>query len=193
MFPSDNLFLVGPMGAGKTTLGRRLALARGLCFLDSDHEIEQRTGVDIPFIFEKEGECGFRKRERCIVEELTGRHQIVLATGGGAVLDPQNRAVLSARGTVIYLRASLALQISRTSRSKKRPLLNAGKDRKQILARLFEQRDPLYREIADIVIETDGRNARGIVREVEKRLTQLAESQVAASVVTPSDHEYPNP
>lgn len=161
------------MGAGKTTLGRRLALVRGMEFVDSDAELELRTGVEIAFIFEKEGEAGFRRRESCLIDELTQRENIVLATGGGAILDAANRAHLSARGCVIYLCASLALQVSRTARARHRPLLQAGGDRKEILRRLLEQRDPLYREVADLVINTEGRNARGLVRDIQDHLEQV--------------------
>ncbi len=165
-----NLFLVGPMGAGKTTLGRRLALARGMTFVDSDAEIQERTGVDIAYIFEKEGEAGFRRRECCVIDDLTQRQGLVLATGGGAILDAGNRNKLASRGFVIYLCASVNLQVSRTARGKHRPLLQTGENRKEILRRLFEQRDPLYREVADLVINTDGRNARGLLRDIQRYL-----------------------
>src|SRR5919108_1368642 len=131
-----NIFLVGPMGAGKTTVGKRLAELRGLRFLDSDHEVESRTGVDIAFIFEKEGETGFRKREKLVIAELTTEHGIVLATGGGAVTDPETRQHLSARGFVVYLHASVDQQLRRTGRTDNRPLLQGG-DRREILERLF--------------------------------------------------------
>ncbi|HEX4873191.1 MAG TPA: shikimate kinase AroK [Nevskiaceae bacterium] len=165
-----NIFLVGPMGAGKTTIGRRLAETRGLCFVDSDLEIESRTGVDIPYIFEKEGEAGFRRRERQMIAELTQRSGIVLATGGGAILDPDNRQHLAARGWVVYLHASVDQQEQRTARTDGRPLLQNVASRREVLERLFLQRDPLYREIADLVIETDGRNARQLARDIEDHL-----------------------
>lgn len=158
------------MGAGKTTVGKRLADVRGVEFIDSDSEIELRTGVDIPYIFEKEGESGFRRRERTVIEDLTARSGIVLATGGGAILDPDNRAHLAARGFVVYLHASIDQQTHRTARSDNRPLLKGSDDRRAVLARLFEVRDPLYREIADLVLHTDGRNARTLVREIEEHL-----------------------
>ena len=165
----DSIFLVGPMGAGKTTVGKKLAEQRGLSFVDSDHEIEVRTGVDIPFIFEKEGEEGFRKREQCVLEDLTTQRGIVLATGGGAVIKAENRQHLKARGFVVYLHASVAQQFSRVERSDNRPLLAHG-DRREILARLFVERDPLYREVADLVLDTDGKNAKQLARDIELAL-----------------------
>jgi shikimate kinase len=165
----SNIFLVGPMGAGKTTVGKRLAELRGMAFADSDHEVEERTGVDVAFIFEKEGEAGFRKREKQVIAELTARTGIVLATGGGAVLEPDNRQCLAGRGYVVYLRASIEHQLRRTSYSDTRPLLQTG-DRREVLEALFAVRDPLYREIADLVLETDGRNARTLAQEIERQL-----------------------
>ena len=165
----SNIFLIGPMGAGKTTVGKRLAELRGMAFADSDHEVEQRTGVDVAFIFEKEGETGFRKREKQVIAELTGRSGVVLATGGGAVLEPENRQHLAGRGFVVYLRASVDHQLRRTSHGETRPLLQAG-DRREVLESLFAVRDPLYREIADLVLETDGRNARALAQEIERQL-----------------------
>jgi shikimate kinase len=162
------------MGAGKSTVGKRLAEVRGMEFVDSDIEIEARTGVDIPYIFEKEGEEGFRRRERATLADLTQRQGIVLATGGGAVLDPDNRQWLAARGFVVYLHASIEQQLHRTARAENRPLLQTGEDRREILRRLFERRDPLYREIADLVLPTDGRNARVLVREIEDHLEHKA-------------------
>lgn len=170
----QNIYLVGPMGAGKTTIGRRLADARGLEFVDSDHEIEARTGVDIPFIFEKEGEAGFRRREKQVIEVLTARSNIVLATGGGAVLDADNRLMLSSRGLVVYLHASVAQQLARTERADNRPLLQQAPDRKAVLESLFQIRDPLYREIADLIVDTDHRNARAVVRDIEAYLDRPA-------------------
>lgn len=165
----SNIFLVGPMGAGKTTVGKRLAELRGMAFADSDHEVEERTGVDIAYIFEKEGEAGFRKREKQVIAELTARAGLVLATGGGAVLDSDNRQHLAGRGYVVYLRASIEHQLRRTSHSDTRPLLQTG-DRREVLEALFAVRDPLYREVADLVLETDGRNARTLAQEIERHL-----------------------
>ncbi|NGY06502.1 shikimate kinase AroK [Solimonas terrae] len=165
-----NIFLIGPMGAGKTTVGRRLAELRGLEFIDSDHEIEARTGVDIPYIFEREGEAGFRKRESQMISELVMRGGIVLATGGGAVLDADNRRVLAAHGYVVYLHASVDQQLHRTSRADNRPLLHNVSDRRGVLSSLFAQRDPLYREIADLIVSTDGRSAKTLVHEIEQGL-----------------------
>ena len=166
MSKRSNIFLVGPMGAGKTTIGRRLADNRGMQFLDSDQEVESRCGVEIAFIFEKEGEAGFRRREVQAIAELSALSGIVLATGGGAVMDAESRRLLSQRGIVIYLHASIEQQFARTARSDHRPLLQNG-NRRETLECLFSIRDPLYREIADLVVETDGRNARALAREIE--------------------------
>ena len=170
MNPAPNLFLVGPMGAGKTTVGKRLGETLALEFIDSDHEIELRTGVDIPYIFEKEGEPGFRRREKAVIADLTLRSGIVLATGGGSVLDPDNRQCLAGRGFVVYLHASVDQQLARTARSDNRPLLKNSANRREVLETLFSQRDPLYREIADLVLDTDERSAKALVKEIQDRL-----------------------
>lgn len=162
-----SFFLAGPMGAGKSTIGRQLARELGKSFHDSDHEIEDRTGVDIPLIFELEGEAGFRKREAEVIDELTRLPDIVLATGGGAILDPQNRAHLKERGTVIYLHASVPQQLKRTARDRNRPLLQT-EDPKARLTELMAIRDPLYRETADIIIETDGMRVHEVVRKITR-------------------------
>jgi shikimate kinase len=164
-----SLFLTGPMGAGKSTIGRQLAKQLGLPFHDSDHEIESRTGVDIPLIFELEGEAGFRKRETAVIDELTRLPNIILATGGGAVLDPANREHLKARGCVIYLYASVTQQLKRTKKDRNRPLLQTGNPRAK-LEELMSIRDPLYREIASLVIETDGMRVRDVVRKIMQQL-----------------------
>jgi len=164
-----SLFLTGPMGAGKSTIGRQLAKQLCLPFHDSDHEIESRTGVDIPLIFELEGEAGFRKRETTIIDELTRLPNIVLATGGGAILDPANREHLKTRGQVIYLHTSVNHQLKRTRKDRNRPLLQTDNPRK-ILEELMSVRDPLYREIAGIVIDTDGMRVRDVVKMIIQRL-----------------------
>jgi shikimate kinase len=150
---SNNIFLIGLMGAGKSTVGKLLAKKLGRRFLDADHVIEERCGVKIPVIFDMEGEAGFRKREAQAIEEITSEKEIVLATGGGAVLLSENRQALSQRGTVIYLHANPLELFHRTRGGEGRPLLKQG-DAKKILENLYSIRDPLYREIADHVIET---------------------------------------
>lgn len=165
----NRIFLVGPMGAGKTTVGRQLAAALGVAFEDSDRFIEKRTGASIPLIFEVEGEAGFRSRERTAIAELTARSRIVLATGGGAVLDPQNRRHLKERGTVIYLHAPLELLLERTARDRGRPLLQT-EDPATRLSQILRERDPLYREVSELTIETDRRSPRGTVKEILGRL-----------------------
>ena len=160
---------MGPMGSGKTAVGRRLARDLGLPFHDADEEIEQRTGVDISYIFEKEGESGFRRREREIIDELTAEPGIVLATGGGAVLDPDNRACLSGRGTVVYLQTSVRQQLLRTRHGNRRPLLNTERPA-DVLATLMQEREPLYEDLADIVISTDGRKVAAVAREIMAKL-----------------------
>lgn len=169
--PASTIVLVGPMGCGKSAIGRRLAKELGREFVDSDAVIEARTGVDIAFIFEKEGEAGFRERERKVIAELAQRQGIVLATGGGAVLLPENRAALAACGKVVYLHTSVAQQLKRT-RGSKRPLLNR-RNRRKVLAELMAQREPLYREIADLVVETDGRSIGAVAGEIRDRLPEI--------------------
>lgn len=161
----NNIFLVGPMGAGKSTIGRKLANVLKTEFLDSDQEIERRTGATIPWIFDVEGESGFRAREKAMIDQLSQKHPIVLATGGGAILDPENRQHLSERGVVVYLYTSVDQQLRRTGRDQNRPLLQTENPRAR-LQQLFEQRDPLYRECASHVVSTDGRNVNTVVNEV---------------------------
>ena len=160
-----SLFLTGPMGAGKSTIGRQLAKQLGMDFFDSDHEIENRTGVDIPLIFEIEGEPGFRKRERTIIDELTRQPGIVLATGGGAILDPDNRNHLCQRGRIIYLHTPVDAQLARTAADRQRPLLQTENPR-QRLEELMQTREPLYRKTADLVVNTAGKRVRDVVREI---------------------------
>ncbi len=164
-----NLFLIGPMGAGKSAVGRQLSRLMHFQFIDSDEEIEIRTGVDIPFIFEKEGEEGFRKREVKVIDELTRREGVVLATGGGVIVDPQSRNRLGARGFVVYLYTSVEQQLERTQRGRTRPLLEQ-QDPQTVLTTLMETRDPLYREIADLVVDTDGRRVHTVAREIHESL-----------------------
>jgi shikimate kinase len=165
----ESVFLVGPMGSGKTAVGRHLARALGMPFHDSDAEIERRTGVDIPFIFEKEGEGGFRQREREAIEALTALEGIVLATGGGAVLLAENRRRLAERGRVVYLKTSVPQQADRVRRTKNRPLLGSG-DAAARLEALMDVREPLYSEIADIVVSTDGRRVNSVAAQVLREL-----------------------
>lgn len=169
MKTAGNIFLIGPMGAGKSTIGRQLARALRMPFLDSDHVIEERTGAGIPLIFELEGEAGFRTREKAVIDELTQRRGIVLATGGGAVLDPENRARLTARGRVVYLRTSIEQQLARTARDRNRPLLQT-QDPRARLEELLRVRDPLYRETAHIILNTDGRRVGVVVKEILQRI-----------------------
>jgi len=166
---NQNLFLIGPMGAGKTTVGKQLANLLGMEFIDSDLEIQRRTGVDIPTIFEFEGEEGFRKRERAVIEELTASEGVVLATGGGAVLDEQNRRLLSSRGFVVYLQCTPEQQYERTYRDRNRPLLQT-EDPLAKLKSLMEQREPFYLQTADLVIMSDRRNAQAVAREIQASL-----------------------
>jgi shikimate kinase len=161
MIGKHNIFLIGPMGSGKTAVGKYLARVLDFPFLDSDHEIEQRTGADIPLIFEREGEAGFRHRERETIAELSARQDIVLATGGGAVLDVDTRRELQARGWVVYLETSVAQQAERAGRTRHRPLLH-GADPAQRLGELLQVREPLYREIADLTVSTDRRRVPAV-------------------------------
>jgi shikimate kinase len=157
------------MGSGKSAVGRQLARMLHMTFVDSDDEIESRTGVDISFIFEKEGEDGFRAREVRVVDDLSNMDAVVLATGGGAVIDPESRSRLGARGFVVYLYTTVEQQLQRTEKGRDRPLLETG-DRSEILEALMEVRDPMYREIADLVVETDGRKVKAVANEVLERL-----------------------
>jgi len=158
------------MGAGKSAVGRYLARALHLSFVDSDDEIESRTGVDIPFIFEKEGEEGFRKREAVVIDDLSKLDSVVLATGGGAVIDVNSRSLLGGRGFVVYLFTSVDQQVSRTRKGRDRPLLDSV-DPRETLQELLDTRDPLYREIADIVVETDGRKVKSVADEIIEQVS----------------------
>lgn len=167
------LYLVGPMGAGKTTIGKLLADDLRLEFIDVDREIEARSGVDIPWIFDREGEAGFRVRESAALSELSQLDRILISTGGGAVMVPANRKLMSATGIVVYLHTSVDEQVRRTSRDRKRPLLQ-NDDPSRVLAELMEIREPLYREVADIIVETDGRGPKVVAQDLAARLHQLA-------------------
>ena len=181
---TGNIFLVGLMGAGKTTVGKQLAKRLHKTFIDTDHEIEKRTGVHIPLIFELEGEAGFRSREAAVIEEFSRQHDIVLATGGGAVLSQQNRDNLSRNGTVIYLRAKVEDLWQRTRHDKNRPLLQTS-DPQAKLKELFAQRDPLYREIADIVMDSGIQSVHALVLQIEEQLKRL-KSEQAPFTIAPS-------
>jgi shikimate kinase len=167
----DNIFLVGLMGAGKTTIGKCLARQLNKTFLDADHVLEERTGVRIPLIFEIEGEAGFRKREKEILEELTGRDHIVLATGGGVVLAPCNRDRLKTRGMVVYLHGRPEDLYQRTRHDKNRPLLQSG-NRLGKLKELYQLRDGLYREVADLVIDTGRQSVHSLSEELKRQLLE---------------------
>jgi shikimate kinase len=169
MLSKRNIFLIGPMGSGKTAVGRHLARLLQYTFHDSDADIEAKTGVDIAFIFEKEGETGFRLRERESIDRLTRLESIVLATGGGAVIDPANRAALAGRGVVVYLATSVNQQIERTRHARHRPLLHDA-DPEQRLKELMGRRAVLYAEIADLTIKTDGRRVQLVAEEIQQEL-----------------------
>ncbi len=169
MLTKRNIFLIGPMGSGKTAVGRHLARLFHYTFHDSDADIEAKTGVDIAFIFEKEGEAGFRIRERESIDRLTQLTSIVLATGGGAVIDPANRSALAERGAVIYLATSVNQQIERTRHGRHRPLLH-DTDPEQRLQELMSRRAMLYAEIADLTITTDGRRVQLVADEIHREL-----------------------
>jgi shikimate kinase len=170
---SHNIFLIGPMGSGKTAVGRQLARQLRLEFLDSDAEIEHRTGVDIPFFFEKEGEAGFREREREVIDSLTQLSNVVIATGGGAVLLAENREHLRSRGRVVYLHTGIEQQLERTRHGRQRPLLYTENPEAK-LRELMQLRLPLYESIAAFTVITDGRQVRAVTDEIVQRLKEAA-------------------
>ncbi|BBI98427.1 shikimate kinase [Ferrigenium kumadai] len=173
---SGNLILVGMMGSGKTTMGRTLAKHLGKTFVDSDEEIQKRTGVTIPHIFDIEGEAGFRQRETAVISDLVGGENMVLATGGGAVLAEQNRAVLQQNGIVIYLKANVHDLWLRTRHDRNRPLLQTG-DPYAKLTDLFQQRDPLYREVADIVIQSGKQSVHSLMLQLVGEIETYRETR----------------
>ncbi len=170
MRQAKNIFLIGPMGTGKTTIGRHLARKLNMDFYDSDRVIETKTGADIPLIFEKEGEVGFRRREQNAIDELTQQQSIILATGGRAILKKENREYLKNRGCVFYLKSNLTTLLERTSKDKNRPLLHTDEPVADILTRLLEERDPLYLKTADFVIETANSSIHNVIHAIIKRL-----------------------
>jgi shikimate kinase len=178
MLSKPNIFLIGPMGSGKSAVGRHLARALRFSFHDSDADIEARTGVDIAFIFEKEGEPGFRLRERESIERLTRLDGVVLATGGGAVIHADNRRMLAERGTVVYLETSIGQQLERTRHGRHRPLLN-DTDPKEKLVELMRHRALLYAEIADITVSTDGRRVQMVAEEIHRELQRARGAQAS--------------
>jgi shikimate kinase len=176
MSKTDNVFLIGPMGSGKTTIGRQLAVLLKKHFIDADHEIENRTGVSIPTIFDIEGEAGFRNREATVIDDLSRGRDLVLATGGGAVLKEENRVALKTRGMVVYLKADTATLFERTRRDRNRPLLQTDDPRGKI-EQLLREREPLYESLADVVVETGQRPPASVAREIVTRLRQLTSDE----------------
>ena len=179
MAKRDNIFLVGLMGAGKTTVGRQLAKQLNLVFYDTDHVLEERTGVRIPVIFEIEGEAGFRVREEMVIHELCALTGIVLATGGGAVLSAANRADLKRNGVVIYLRGSPEQLYERTRHDRNRPLLHTA-DPLEKLRELYARRDPLYRDAADVIVDTGRQSAAHLTRALREKLDALYPAQAGS-------------
>lgn len=169
-----NIYLIGPTGSGKTAVGRQLARDTGLAFLDSDQEIEKRTGVEVGFIFEKEGEPGFRERESEMIRELAAREGVIVATGGGAVLAAENRDLLRATGVVAYLKTGVDEQLKRTGRSRKRPLLNRGNPR-EILEQMAVVRRPLYEAVADLELDTSHQRVRAVAARLREMLEERGE------------------
>ncbi|MDE3273832.1 shikimate kinase AroK [Pseudoalteromonas sp. SSM20] len=170
MAEKRNIFLVGPMGAGKSTIGRHLADQLHLEFFDSDQEIERRTGADIAWVFDIEGEEGFRRREESVISDLTEKQGIVLATGGGSIISKDVRNKLSARGIVVYLETPIEKQLARTQRDKKRPLLQTEEPPKDVLVRLADERNPLYVEVSDFVVRTDEQSAKVVANQIIEKI-----------------------
>lgn len=172
MIGNHNIFLIGPMGAGKSTIGRQLSQILGKNFFDSDQEIEARAGVGIDWIFDVEGEEGFHKRELNVLNELTKHQNIILSTGGGSIISKEARNILSSRGIVVYLKTPIEKQYRRTLHDKTRPLLQTEEDTKEVLTKLAEVREPLYEEIADITISTDNKNTRNMTSQLINMLEE---------------------
>ena len=170
------VFLIGPPGAGKSTVGRHLAAHLQATFFDLDEVIQQRAGADIPWIFDVEGESGFRDRESAVVKDFASRDNVVIATGGGVVLRPENRIVMSNASTVVYLEASLSTLVSRTEGKTKRPLL-VGKDVRKVLQEIMAVREPLYREVADVTVESTGGSAKKLAGVIAKKLTAFKKGE----------------
>jgi shikimate kinase len=170
MAEKRNIFLIGPMGAGKSTIGREIADRLHLEFFDSDQEIERRTGADIAWVFDLEGEEGFRRREETVIEDLSEKQGIVLATGGGSVISTNVRNHLSARGIVVYLETTIDKQVARTQRDRRRPLLQTSEEPRTVLENLAVERNPLYEEIADIIVQTDDQSAKVVAHKIIERL-----------------------
>jgi len=183
-FMLANIVLVGPMGVGKTTIGRALAKALEMDFIDSDQEIEKRTGAKISWIFDIEGEKGFRKRETNMLKEIMQRRGVVLATGGGIVLKSENRAVLVKNNFVVYLRASVGKLLQRTVRDRNRPLLQVDNPRQRIEALLLE-RDPVYRSVADLVVSTDRKTVTHVVKSICRQLPRIAKTKFSDHIDVP--------
>jgi shikimate kinase len=179
MKPAPNLVLIGPMGAGKTSIGRRLAARLDLAFVDADHRLEQVTGATVPLIFEHEGEAGFRQRESQLIDELMRGSDQLVATGGGAVLSPDNRRRLRERGFVVYLSVGIEQQLQRLARDRTRPLLATGDRRAKLLA-LAERRDPLYADTADFVFDSDGLSVAVAVERIAQQLGTRWQREEAA-------------
>lgn len=188
MSKDDNIFLVGLMGAGKTTVGKLLSKRYHKSFHDSDHEIESRCGVKIPVIFEIEGESGFRRREEAALTELTALTNVVLATGGGAILSPVSREHLKQRGIVVYLRGSPEHLFERTRHDRNRPLLQTS-DPLGRLRELFRQRDPLYSEVADIMVDTGRQSVSNMMRTLCEKLDAIPVSGIHLDSIRDSPHQ----
>ena len=172
---NEKIFLIGPMGAGKTTIGKYLAEILGLPFIDTDQIIEDRTGADIPWIFDVEGEEGFRAREAKVVDEVCDSSPAVIATGGGVVMRDDNRSRIAESGLVVYLAASVNQQLERTGKDKSRPLLNAG-DPETVIRELMEVREPLYMEMADVVRQSDNKNPKSAAQDIARKIQDLRDN-----------------